>query len=507
MGDGRIMKAIILAAGGNKKKSLSDICHEKPVCLLEIEGSSLLEIQIDILHANGIEDIVVVKGYHGDKIDIPGIRYYTNPDFAETNALYSLFCARKELDEECLVIYSDILFEDQLLKRILAVRQDISIGVNVNWLESFRQRKSASAEDFELVYFDSDSLVERIGKLPDVKERKNRGLFNGILKLSHHGARVLQRHYDRFVGLSNGSVKDFNRRTAYISDLLREMAWLGTPIFCVINESGWLEIETREDYERALTDTGFVRRLVKVKTDWKKRSESYNKLDWVNRNDILNSIVEIADLKGNEKVLDVGTGTGKILMGLKEGYPLVTEFYGVDISEEMMARIDPRNGFRLCVGNIENLDQFEDSTFDLITARMVFHHCENPLQATAEVFRLLKKGGRFILCEGNPPDHQCLDFYKKMFFFKEDRHSFLESDMINLLVKAGFGDITTKTVIYENSSLNNWLSNSALPVRNIEIISELHKNCDDKVKEAYKMRIVDDDILMDWKFSIVFGEK
>ena len=55
------MKAIILAAGrGTRMKALTE---EKPKCLVELDGQSLLEKQLGALRQSGIEDIAIVTGY------------------------------------------------------------------------------------------------------------------------------------------------------------------------------------------------------------------------------------------------------------------------------------------------------------------------------------------------------------------------------------------------------------------------------------------------------------
>ena len=159
------MKAILLAAGQGSR--LGAICLDQPKCLVKIEDNSLLEIQINTLHSCGIEDITVVRGYKSEKIDIPGLNYYDNPDYAKTNMLYSLFCAEKELNDDVLILYSDILFEPQVIERMFDSTHDIAAGVMVNWQTAVRQRNKVALEDLEMVYFDSENRVQRIGKFLD----------------------------------------------------------------------------------------------------------------------------------------------------------------------------------------------------------------------------------------------------------------------------------------------------------------------------------------------------
>lgn len=499
------MKAIILAAGRGSR--LGKIYDGKPKCLVSIEDNTLLEIQINTLHACGIDDISIVRGYKGEKINIPGLKYYDNPDYASTNMMHSLFCAREEMTADVLILYADILYEEQVVKRLVESGHDIAVGVMVNWKEAVQQRSKVALEELEMVYFDSENRIREIGK-GLTEEYETQGQFIGMVKYSHRGIEILKKNYDRIKKHYSG--KPFGRADVFEkvwqTDIFQEMTELGVSLHCVIIERGWMEIDTIEDYERALTDTQFVRRLVKKKTDWDKRSGLYNGLDWVSRDELLNTIVETAgNLKG-KKVLDIGTGTGKVLIALKKQCS-EADYCGIDICQSMLDKINASYGFNLSIKEIENLHGFEDDDFDIITARMVFHHAKDLEKAASEVYRILKSGGKFILCEGNPPDYHSIPFYKDMFRFKEDRITFLLDDMVNLLVQQKFREITSRTVILKDMSLNNWLEKSALPFRNMDIIRKMHCDCDVSVQKAYNMDFRDNDILMDWKFSIVSGIK
>lgn len=244
----------------------------------------------------------------------------------------------------------------------------------------------------------------------------------------------------------------------------------------------------------------------KVLTNWEKRSCTYNTINWVNRNETLDSMIMFAGDVNEKKLLDLGTGTGKVLKSFKEIYPKAN-YYGLDRSLGMMSKIDSAYNFNLVEGKIENLSNFKDETFDVITARMVMHHSEDLNKAFKEVNRVLKKGGKFIICEGTPPNRDCVKFYEEMFKYKEDRHTFLLDDLTNLYINNNFSEIYSKTIVLSDMSLNNWLDNAGTPVENIEIIKKMHWEADDVVKEAYKMKEINDDIFMNWKFVVICGEK
>jgi len=381
------------------------------------------------------------------------------------------------------------------------------MGIMVNQKATIRQRSKIPLEEFEMVYFDSEDRVRGIGKRR-TEEYETRGQFIGIFKCSCRRIEVLKKNCGRIKKLY--SVKPFGQADAFekalLTDIFQEMAELGVPLHCVSIERGWMQINTPEDYERVLTDTQFVRHMVRMKTNWNHRSKSYGRLGWTGRDELLNAIVEMAGVLRGKKVLDIGTGTGKVLIALKKRCP-EAHYYGIDICQSMLDKIHASYDFNLFIRDMENLYGFQDNDFDLVTARMVFHHARNLEKAMNEVYRALKPSGSLILCEGNPPNLYSIPFYKSMFRFKEDRITFLLDDLVNLLVRQGFQRITSRTVILRDMSLNNWLENSGLPFRNVDIIRKMHYECEVLIKKAYNMKFRNDDILMDWKFSVVSGIK
>lgn len=498
------MKAIILAAGEGKRFGQS--MENKPKCLMEIGESTLLNIQIDTLYECGINDIVLVRGYEKNKIDIPGIRYYDNDQYSQTSVLYSLFVASEELNEDVLVLYSDIYYEENFIKTILESHHDISIGCLLNY-ENIQKHKSAeSLKDIELVDFDADNRIKRIGKDLAPQLDSTRGQFTGVFKLSTRGCSQLKKFFEYFkIKFDDSSPKSY--RNAWLTDIFAEMITLGIDIHSTMVESGWLEINTYDDYQALLKIQSLKDKYLLVHTDWKKRSEKYNNLDWVNNDQLLIHMGKCFDgINQDSNILDVGTGTGKILIYLKLKHG-DANYYGCDISPDMMSKIDNSYNFDLKVASVTDLSEYPDSHFDFITARMIFHHVDELGKAMLEIHKKLKKGGKFIICEGNPPSYVSYKFYQDMFFYKEIRNTFMESDLINLFARNGYRNIRTETMIMPQMSLNNWIDNSGLPQRNIDIIKKMHYNCSEAVHKDYNMTVVKDDILMDWKFSVVLGER
>lgn len=140
-----------------------------------------------------------------------------------------------------------------MVKRLLQTEHDISIVVDIDWREYYVDRIEHPIEEAENVIFDANSNVVEIGKILTEKHDVY-GEFIGLMKLSPKGAEVFKRHFHRAKSLYQG--KPFQRaevfEKAYLTDMIQEMVHLGVSVHCVIIERGWKEIDTVEDYEKAL---------------------------------------------------------------------------------------------------------------------------------------------------------------------------------------------------------------------------------------------------------------
>ena len=187
--------------------------------------------------------------------------------------------------------------------------------------------------------------------------------------------------------------------------------------------------------------------------------------------------------------------------------PLVKEVIGIDISQDMLEHSNWQDNKYFIKRDIRDPIFYKD-TFDIVTARMVFHHIMRDTKtAMDECYRVLKKGGRVVLSEGIPPIPEVKNDYIKIFKLKEKRLTFLEDDLVNLMKKSGFKKIKVKEHVMKNFSISNWLMNSGAPQSKQDKIFEMHVTGSDLFKKAYKMKIVNGDCLIDVKNVIVVGEK
>ena len=120
------MKALILNSGLGRRMGV--ITSEHPKCMTEISvAETILSRQLKLLAACGIKDAVMTTGYFDDvlvhyceSLHLPiHITFVNNPLYAETNYIYSIYCAREYLDDDIVLMHGDLVFEESVLTDML----------------------------------------------------------------------------------------------------------------------------------------------------------------------------------------------------------------------------------------------------------------------------------------------------------------------------------------------------------------------------------------------------
>ena len=258
------MKAVILAAGQGTR--LKKYTENLPKGMLTFMGKTIISRQIEMYRKCGIEDIIVVRGFAAEKISYEGVRYYTNEDYANTNMVESLMTAKTEFDEDMLVSYSDILFEEEMLRTMMKASADYVVAVDDNWKEYWKKRYGRIDYDTESLSIDENNHIVELGlenpKVQDIDAR-----YVGLLKFSKEGLKSIEalmenayRKYEDEPWQQSGKPV----RKAYMTDLLNALIESGKKVeakrFC----NGWIEFDTNEDYEKACewAEKGNIQELI-----------------------------------------------------------------------------------------------------------------------------------------------------------------------------------------------------------------------------------------------------
>jgi choline kinase len=241
------VKALILAAGqGTRLRPLTD---DRPKCLVELAGKSLLERQATVLRRAGVHDLTVVSGYRADQIAARGFATRVNSRYAVTNMVATLFTAADLMDSEqdLLICYGDIVYESRVLSSLLAVEAPVTVMIDRCWLRYWRLRLEDPLTDAETLKLGPGGRLRELGKKPrDYSEIE--GQYMGLIKIrADHVAKFKQVYaaMDRAV-MYDG--KDFDNM--YMTSLIQYLIDHAWDVRVAETDNGWLEVDSVSDLKR-----------------------------------------------------------------------------------------------------------------------------------------------------------------------------------------------------------------------------------------------------------------
>lgn len=230
-----VRRGIILAAGRGSR--IGPETDDRPKCLVNLGGRSLLEWQIDALTAVGVDRIVVVGGYRSELLN-GKYEVVRNARWASTSVMGTLVKASDWLShEECVVSYSDIVYHPDHVRRLLLSEGDIAITYDEAW-------EALWAERFEKPLSDAETFSQQDGRLTGIGARARSladigGQFMGLLRITPRGWSQMS---ECWTALS-AAEQDHLDMTSMLSRLLRA----GIPVHAVAVEGRWCEVDSGRD--------------------------------------------------------------------------------------------------------------------------------------------------------------------------------------------------------------------------------------------------------------------
>lgn len=238
------MRAIILAAGQGTR--LRPITDHVPKCLVELEGVSLLERQVRTLRSAGIMDITVVGGYRADQLIERGYNVIVNENFATTNMVATLFCAREAMrgDSDLIISYGDIVYERRVLDALCACTAEVCVVVDVEWRWYWELRFDNPLEDAETLKLARDGRILELGKRPRSYDEV-KGQYIGLIKVRKD---MIDRLIELYEGMDRRATYDGKTfDNMYMTSFLQHLIHQGWDVRSVPVRNGWLEVDRVAD--------------------------------------------------------------------------------------------------------------------------------------------------------------------------------------------------------------------------------------------------------------------
>lgn len=237
---------IILAAGRGSR--MLHLTEDRPKCLVELAGKSLLHWQLDALHQAGIKRILVVRGYAAERIQ-GNFETIENPRWAETNMLYTLLCANAFAQNafasgisKLIVSYSDIVYHSNHIRDLWHCSEHIAITFDTQWESLWKLRCENVLLDAE-TFRQEKGILQEIGNKPKSLAEIH-GQYMGLLSFDHEGWHILK-------NLAHEQNLEKTDMTSFLRMLLAKKVAIGT----VPVAGKWCETDNENDlhqYEEAL---------------------------------------------------------------------------------------------------------------------------------------------------------------------------------------------------------------------------------------------------------------
>lgn len=239
------MKLLILAAGQGKR--LMPLTDNKPKCMVEYNGRVIIDSIVDTAKYYGIKDIAIISGYKGEVLERylkeKNIIFYRNQKYSSTNMVSTLFCAKEFMDDDLIITYSDIVYKQEVLKKIIESKDDFSLIIDRKWKELWLKRMDNPLDDAETLKIKNGKIVE-IGKKPrnydDIQ-----GQYVGLIKISKNILERVKHFYESLDKNTEYDGQNFENMymTSFIQKIIDNLVSV-KPIFI---DGGWVEIDSVND--------------------------------------------------------------------------------------------------------------------------------------------------------------------------------------------------------------------------------------------------------------------
>ncbi|MER6738270.1 phosphocholine cytidylyltransferase family protein [Streptomyces puniciscabiei] len=231
------MRALILAAGRGSR--LGPYTDDRPKCLVEVGGRSLLDRHLDTLAEMGVTETGIVTGYRAADLAGRGPVTFHAPRWSETNMVVSLTAASAWLRAApTLVLYGDVFATTETVAALAAAPGDLAITYDPHWLDLWSRRFAAPLDDAETFRLRADGTLAEIGRRAASTD-EIQGQYMGLLRFTP----AVWGRVEEVLGGLAPQARDALDMTA----LLRALIASGELIRTVPRIGPWGEVDSPDD--------------------------------------------------------------------------------------------------------------------------------------------------------------------------------------------------------------------------------------------------------------------
>jgi len=238
------MNIIILAAGRGTR--LGRLNNNKPKCLFQIDGLSLIERNLIIFEKAELNPIIVT-GFKRNELKFLNIKMINNSEYMKTNMLWSLYKASDYMNKDFIVSYSDILVNTKLVEKLKSFNNGIGLIIDKDWHNYWKLRFTDPLVDAESLKVSNEGNITDIGKKEESISAIE-GQYIGFFKVAGSTRLVFKKKLIDFC--ENNYTKHIAKK-AYLTDFLQYLINDGILIKEIPISGNWIEIDNPADVNAA----------------------------------------------------------------------------------------------------------------------------------------------------------------------------------------------------------------------------------------------------------------
>ena len=230
------------------KKIDKFIAKNYPIALLKIKDKAILEMNIENARLNNLEKIKIITGYKSELFDkyknVKNLKIVNNANFKRTSQMDSVAIGL-DPNLNSIVIFSDILFEKDIVQRLISKNYDISLAIDTLNQNSSQYCDLAITQkkplrDGRILTQHRTNIIKKIEK--GLNPVKGNFEFVGISYFSKKGSAILLKEYNKLK--KKNKYLDFNM-------LINHLIKKNVRINAIELNGGWMEIRSKKQFEQA----------------------------------------------------------------------------------------------------------------------------------------------------------------------------------------------------------------------------------------------------------------